>query len=54
MTTKIKPKIKKTVLELDQLLSDVEGLEKLQVMQLRLIREIRSQLAELEEELVPS
>ena len=35
------PKIK-------QLISDVEGLEKLQVMQLKLIREIRSQLAEIQ------
>lgn len=33
--------------KINQLISDVEGLEKLQVMQLKLIREIRSQLTEI-------
>lgn len=33
--------------KLRQVISDVEGLERLQVMQLKLIREINKQLAEL-------
>lgn len=56
MATKPKRKQKSTDydFELERLLADVDGLEKLQVMQLRLIREIRSQLAGLEEASVPS
>lgn len=39
---------------LEQTISDVEGLEKLQSMQLRLIREIRRQLTEIVQASPPS
>lgn len=49
------PNSKPAVLQtLEQTISDVEGLEKLQNMQLRLIREIRRQLTEIVQAPPPS